>query len=180
MGQVLGTYREEVIRAMEMLAANGRVLFIGQDVIYSGVSMIHETLKNVPRSQKIELPVAEDMQLGMCTGLALAGYIPVSIYPRMDFLILASNQLANHLDKIEEMSCGQFKPKVIIRTVVGSKKPLHPGAQHCQDHTRALECLVPNIDVVKLGIAEIIVPAYKAALGSERSTILIELAELYY
>ena len=179
MGQILA-YREEAIRAMELLSADDRVLFVGQDIIYPGVSMIYETLKNVPLSKKIEMPVAEDMQLGMCTGLALAGYIPVSIYPRIDFLILATNQLVNHLDKIEEMSCGQFKPKVIIRTMVGSIKPLNPGAQHCQDHTEALECLVPNIDVVKLGIAEIIVPAYKAALESDKSSILIEMTELYY
>jgi len=177
MGSVLG-YRDELIKAMAMLARDDRVIFLGQCVAYPG-SAIYGTLEKVPKSQRLELPVAEDMQLGMSTGLSLEGYIPVSIFPRLDFLILAANQLVNHLDKIEEMSCGQWKPKVIIRTMVGSVKPLYPGPQHCQDHTEALRCLVTNIDVVKLTESKQIVPAYRTALKSERSTILIEVADLY-
>jgi len=177
MGSVLG-YRDELIKAMAMLAQDERVIFIGQCASYPG-NAIYGTLERVPISKRLELPVAEEMQMGMSIGLSLEGYIPVSIFPRMDFLILATNQLVNHLDKIEKMSCGQWKPKVIIRTMVGSVKPLYPGTQHCQDHTAALRCLVTNIDVVKLTESKDIVPAYRAALKSERSTILIEMGDLY-
>lgn len=162
---------------MRLLAEDERVIFIGQNVIYSGAIAIHQTLEDLPRSKKLELPVAEDMQMGLSIGLSLEGYIPVSIFPRMDFLIIAANQLINHLDKIEEMSCGRFKPKVIIRTGIGSTWPLNPGPQHCQDHTMALKALLTNVDVIKLTESETIVPAYKRALESNRSTILIELAE---
>lgn len=172
------SYRDEVAKAMEMLTRDERVIFLGQSIRYPG-HVLYSTLENVPTSKKIELPVFEDVQLGMSTGLALEGYIPVSIFPRMDFLIIAANQLANHLDKIEEMSCAQFKPRVIIRTMLGSAKPLYPGVQHCQDHSEALRCLVTNIDVVKLTEGRDIVPAYRAALESVRSTILIEIADLY-
>jgi len=137
------SYRNEVIKAMEMLARDERVIFLGQSVRYSG-NAIYKTLLNVPLAKKLELPVFEDTQLGMSIGLALEGYIPVSTFPRMDFLIIAANQLVNHLDKIEEISRGQYKPKVIIRTMLGSIKPLYPGPQHCQDHTEALRCLVTN------------------------------------
>ena len=176
MGDVLN-YREEIIKAMRLLAEDERVIFIGQNVIYSGAIAVHQTLEDIPMSKKLELPVAEDMQIGLSIGLSLDGYIPVSIFPRIDFLIIATNQLANHLDKIEEMSCGRFKPKVIIRTGIGSIRPLDPGPQHCQDYTMALEALLTNVDVVKLVEADTIVPAYKRALESNRSTILIELAE---
>ena len=172
------SYRNEVIKAMEMLARKEGVIFLGQSVRYSG-NAIYKTLLNVPLAKKLELPVFEDTQLGMSIGLALEGYIPVSTFPRMDFLIIAANQLVNHLDKIEEISRGQFKPKVIIRTMLGSIKPLYPGPQHCQDHTEALRCLVTNIDVVKLTESRDIVPAYEAALQSQRSSILIEMADLY-
>lgn len=175
MGDILN-YKEEIIKAMRLLAEDERVIFIGQNVIYSGAVAIHQTLIDVPESKKIELPVAEDMQMGLSIGLSLEGYIPVSIFPRMDFLIIAANQLVNHLDKIEAMSCGRFKPKVIIRTGIGSTKPLNPGPQHCQDHTMALKALLTNVDVVKLVEPDTIVPAYKRALESNRSTILIELA----
>jgi len=95
----------------------------------------------------------------------------------MDFLILALNQLVNHLDKFEAMSRGDFRPKVIIRTAIGAKSPLDAGPQHTQDHTEALRHLLTNVDVVKLEEAEQIVPAYKRAYHSERSTILIEISE---
>ena len=53
--------------------------------------------------------------MGISTGLALSGYVPVTCYPRFDFLLLAMNQLVNHLDKIRVMSNNEFQPKVIIR-----------------------------------------------------------------
>lgn len=175
MGDIL-TYRTEIIKAMELLAENKRVIFIGQNVLYPG-SVVYETLESIPAKRKIEVPVFEDTHMGISIGLALGGYIPVSIFPRMDFLIIATNQLVNHLDKIQEMSSGRFKPKVIIRTAIGATRPLYPGAQHCQDHTIALQHLLTNIDVVTLVHTGDIVPAYKHALESSRSTILIELAE---
>ena len=68
---------------------------------------------------------------------------------------------------------------MIIRTSVGSIKPLNPGAQHCQDHTEALRCLLKNIDVVKLTSEREIVPSYRRAYESQRSTVLIEMIDLY-
>lgn len=172
------TYKDEVTKAMEMLSQNEKVLFLGQSVAYSG-SAVFGTLEKVPAPQKIELPIMEDAQMGIAIGLSLEGFIPVSIYPRMDFLILALNHLANHLDKIEEMSNHQFKPKVIIRTMIGSTKPLYPGLQHCSEYTDSLKLMFKNIEVVKLTKNEEIVPAYKKALESEKSTILIEVSDLY-
>lgn len=171
------SYKEEITKAMKLLSRDKKVLFVGQSVIYSGPIDIAESLEDIPEEKKIELPIIEDTQLGLCIGLSLEGYVPVCIYPRMDFLIIAMNQLVNHLDKIEVMSLQRFKPKVIIRTVVGAINPLNPGPQHCQDHTAMLEACLTNVDVIKLEKAEDIVPSYKKALKSERSTILIELAE---
>lgn len=171
-------YKKELTKAMQMLSNDERVIFIGQNLIYKG-NIMFETLKGVPLEKRIELPIMEDAQLGISIGLSLEGYIPLSIFPRMDFLIIATNQLVNHLDKIEEMSSGRFKPKVIIRTMVGATKPLYPGLQHCSDYTEVFRRFLKNIDVVKLTEVEQIVDAYKRALGSERSTILIEMGDLY-
>lgn len=169
------SYKEEITKAMQLLAKNPRVVFIGQSVAYGGAVPIEATLEGISYDKRIEFPVAEDLQLGICIGLALEGYIPVCIFPRMDFLVLALNQLVNHLDKIEEMSCGQFKPKVIIRASIGSRAPLDPGVQHCQDYTTALHYLRRNIDIEKLYDTEAIMLHYSKATTSERSTILIEL-----
>ena len=172
------TYKDELTKAMNLLGKDKRTIFLGQNIVYPG-SIMSSSLKGVPKSKKIELPLIEDMQMGMSIGLSLEGYIPVSIYPRIDFLIIAVNQLVNHLDKIEEMSCGRFRPKVIIRTAIGSTKPLYPGLQHCSDYTDALRYMVKNVKVVKLIRSKDIVPAYKRALKRKKSTLLIEVADLY-
>ena len=172
------TYKDEVIKAMELLAADERVLFLGQSVAYPG-SVVYGTLEKIAGSKKIEMPIAEELQAGMATGLSLKGYIPVSVYPRMDFMWRAADQLVNHLDKIEEMSEGKFKPKVIVRTLVGSKTPFYPGLQHCSDYTDVFKLLFKNIDVVKLENSKEIVPAYEKALKSSKSTILIEVSDSY-
>lgn len=171
-------YKDELTKAMKMLAENEKVLFLGQTVSYPGSAM-YKSLENILESKKIELPIIEDTQLGMSIGLNLAGYIPVSVFPRFDFLLCATNQLVNHLDKIEEMSNYQFNPKVIIRTAVGSKQPLYPGLQHCSDYTEGFKKMLKNVEVIALEKPEEIVPAYRKALMKKGSSLLIEYSDLY-
>ncbi len=171
-------YKEEVIKSMEMLGKDERVLFIGQTVEYKG-SAIFGSMGDVDFKKRIEVPIIEDCQMGMSIGLSLQGFIPVSVYPRFDFLICAMNQLVNHLDKIEEMSHGEFKPKVIIRTQVGGTTPLYPGVQHCSDYTEGFKKILKNVDVIRLENIEDIYPAYQRALESDKSTLLIEVGDLY-
>ena len=87
----------ELTKAMDFLAKDSRTIFIGQAVEVPGTAMSN-TLKEINTKKLIELPVAEEMQMGMTIGLALNGNIPVSIYPRWNFLLLAANQLINHLN----------------------------------------------------------------------------------
>lgn len=171
------TYLDEIKRGMKLLAESDFYVF-GQNTKYGGTSMYH-TLTEFPDDHKIETPVFEETQMGMSIGMALTGMNVCSLYPRMDFLILAMNQLINHLDKTEEMSDGQFKPRVIIRTCVGSTKPMMPGPQHMQNYTQALKLMCTNIDVIELNKTEDVYPAYLKAVNSDRSTILIEKSDLY-
>ncbi len=174
------SYRSELIRSMKYLSKNKRVIFLGQSVNYSG-NAIFNTLKDISSKKKIELPVFEDTQMGMSTGLALNGFIPVTCYPRFDFLILSLNQLVNHLDKLKDMSLGKLDARVIIRTSIGSKNPLDGGPQHTQDHTSALKLMLSNIEVVKLQKTNQIFKAYKKALNrkDKKSTLLIEYGDFY-
>ncbi len=165
---------------MSYLAKNKKVIFLGQSVSYSGNS-IFNTLSHIPSKKKIELPVFEETQMGMSTGLALNGFIPVTIYPRFDFLILAMNQIVNHLDKIRYMSFGEFAPKVIIRTSVGSKKPLDGGVQHTQNYTNIFKKILTEIHVVYLNDPSKIYAEYKRALNRKdnKSTLIIENGDYY-
>lgn len=174
-------YFETLVEAMDTLSKDDRTIFIGQSVQWDGHALF-KTMKNVPMEKRLELPVFEDFQAGMATGLALEGYIPISIYPRFDFLLLATNQLFNHLDNIEYFSHGTLKPKVIIRVCVGTIDPLDPGIQHRQDYTEAFKLMAKTIEVISLDKKELILQAYDKALNREdgRSTILVEYADYYH
>jgi len=171
-------YFDELKRAMEMLAGDPRVIFMGQAVEYAGTAMSN-TLKDVPKEKLLEMPVFEDTQMGMTLGLALSGYIPVSIYPRWNFLACATNQLVNHVDKITMMS--DYKPRIIIRTGIGSERPLHPQHQHVGDYTDAYRLLCPNIDIIRLEEPRHVYDAYCTAYlrRDGKATILVEYGDYY-
>lgn len=159
--------------AMLRLAAQPRVIFLGQNVCYDGTAMFND-LKGVPMEQRLELPVVEELQMGMAVGLALQGFLPISIYPRMDFLLRAMDQLVNHLDKLACMSQGQFQPKVIIRTRVGSKHPLNAGPQHTQDHTEALRLMLTNVYIRRISSLTDVLEVYDEAMSARKSTLVVE------
>ena len=115
-------YFEELKKSMNYLAKDERTIFLGQAVKAPGTAMSN-TFKGINSNKLIELPVAEEMQMGMSNGLAINGLIPVSIFPRWNFLLLAMNQLINHLDKIKLMSNDSYKTKVIVRTGIVSERP---------------------------------------------------------
>ena len=162
---------------MDMLAADPRTLFIGQAVEYAGTG-ITNTLKNVPRERMAEMPVAEDMQMGMSIGMALAGRIPVTIYPRWNFLLLAANQLVNHLDRLPIYSNGGYNPHVIVRVAVPSVVPLHPQAQHDADFSEAFESMCQTVQFHSLHDTGLILPAYRQALQGG-AHVLVEYVDCY-
>ena len=165
---------------MNYLAKDSRTIFLGQAVRVPGTAMSN-TLKEVDQKKLFELPVAEEMQLGITNGFALHGQIPVSIFPRWNFVMLAMNQLINHLDKIKFMSNNGYKTKVIIRTSIGSERPLHPQYQHVGDCTEAVQKMCSTIEVIRLKEPENIFPAYEKALKREdgKSTIVVEYGDYY-
>lgn len=173
-------YFDELKRSMDFLAQDPRTVFIGQAVAVPGTAMTN-TLKDVSRDKLLELPVAEEMQMGMTLGMALQGAVPVSIYPRWNFLLCAINQLVNHLDKVQVMSNGAYRPKAIIRTGIGSERPLHPQFQHVGDFTDAIRAMCTTIEVIRVDEPADIFPAYEKALLRDdgRSTIVVEYGDYY-
>lgn len=174
------SYKSEIIKSMNWLSEKENTIFLGQSVVFSG-HIISSTLTDIKDDKKIELPVFEETQLGISTGLAMNGFVPITCYPRFDFFILSLNQLINHLDKMEHMSDGIFLPKVIIRVVVGSKIPIDAGPQHTQNHTEAIKKMITNINVVELNFDSNIFEEYIQAYNreDEKSTLFVEYGDLY-
>jgi len=171
-------YFDELKRSMDFLSNHPDTVFIGQAVEYAGTAMTN-TLKDVPENKKLELPVCEDLQAGITNGIALAGKIPISIYPRWNFFLLATNQVVSHLDKISLIS--DYKTKAIIRTGIGSIRPMHPQHQHVGDFTDAYRLMLSNVEIIRLDEPEQVFPAYEKALNRTdgKSTILVEWGDYY-
>ena len=153
-------YSSELIRSMNYLGEKRNTIFLGQSVKFSGNAM-YNTLTGVPNKKKIELPVFEDNQMGMSIGLAINGFVPITCYPRFDFLLLAMNQLVNHLDKLNIMTNDHYKSKAIIRTSIGSDSPLNPNVQHLGDFTSSVAKMCKNLNIVKLNEPNLVFKEYK-------------------
>lgn len=172
----LTPYKDALTASMTELAKQDNIVFVGQQIVYSGNPM-STTLGNVPKEKMIELPVLEETQMGMSMGLAMAGKTVVSFYPRWDFVISATNQLVNHLDKYESMTGKQIN--VLIRLGKGSDKPLDPGHQHKGSYLEEFKSICKNVKFHDLKTVDDITTAYnEAAKGGVH--VLVEYPELYY
>ena len=171
---------DELTRAMEYLGKFDNTIFIGQSVEVAGTAM-RNTLLNVDHNKLVEMPVDEDFQMGLATGMALTGLIPISIFPRWNFLLLATNQIVNHLDKLKEITQNKNPGKVIIRTGIGSVIPLHPGPQHTGDFTEAFRLMCSNLNIVRLDKTSVIFDEYQKAYERSDgiSSLLIEWSDKY-
>ena len=173
-------YFDELKRSMEWLGQKKDTFFIGQAVSCPGTAMSN-TLKGVNKNKLIELPVAEEMQMGMSLGMAFGGTVPISIFPRWNFLLCGMNQLINHIDKVKFMVGEECKSKVIIRTGIGSERPLHPQDQHVGDFSDQIQAMCKTVEIVRLNEPDEIFTSYKKAYERDDgvSTVLVEFGDYY-
>ena len=69
----------EIIKSMNFLSKKKDTIFLGQSVIYPG-NLLYKTLKQVKKKKKIELPVFEEVQMGMSIGMSLKWYLPITCF----------------------------------------------------------------------------------------------------
>jgi acetoin:2,6-dichlorophenolindophenol oxidoreductase subunit beta len=90
-------------------------------------------------------PLSEDAMTGAAIGMALAGLRPIHVHIRMDFLLLAMNQLINVAAKTRYMFGGRANVPLVVRSMIG--KSWGQGAQHSQG-LHSLFMHVPGLKVV--------------------------------
>src|SRR5262249_9090847 len=93
-------------------------------------------------------PLSEDAMTGAAIGMALAGLRPIHVHIRMDFLLLAVNQLLNVAAKSRYMYGGRVNIPLVVRAMIG--KSWGQGAQHSQGlhgffmHVPGLKVVAPS------------------------------------
>lgn len=173
-------YSEEITRSMTWLAEKNDTIFLGQAVKCFGTFMSH-TLTNVPEYKKLELPVMESFQLQYSLGLAIDGLFPITIFPRLNFFLLAISDLVNTIDKIPIISDYKILPKMIIRTAFGPSIKSFPGWQHTGEFTRPIKQMLTWVDVIEANSVEEVFNIYKYAYERPdgKATLVAEIGDLY-
>ena len=169
-------YKDELKNAMTYIGKKPLSKFIGQQTVYPG-NVTSGTLVNVPSDKLLEVPVFEEVQMGMSLGYALTGGTVVSIFPRWDFLISATNQLVNHADKWKLLTNKEVN--LIIRVCKGSTTPLNPGLQHQGDYFDEFQSMCKNINFVKLTKPAQIYNSYAEATDQGGVHLILEYPDLY-
>src|SRR5215831_5985699 len=67
------------------------------------------------RERVFDTPLSEDAMTGAAVGMALAGLRPIHVHIRMDFLMLAMNQLVNVAAKARYMYGGKVAVPLVVR-----------------------------------------------------------------
>lgn len=115
-----------------LLGRHPNVFAIGQGLWspwYVGSSM-RDLDKEFGAARVIDSPVSELACTGAAIGASLCGYRPIVVHPRMDFMLLAVDQIVNQAAKWSHMFGGQAHPAVTIRAIVN--RGGEQGAQHSQ------------------------------------------------
>lgn len=124
-----------------------------------------------------DTPVAEDGMTGVAIGTALGGLRPIHVHIRMDFMLLAMNQIVNMAAKMRYMSGGAVSVPIVIRALIG--KSWGQGPQHSQ----SIYPLLMNIPGLKI-VAPVTPYDAKgsliAAIRDNNPVIFIEHRLLYY
>ncbi len=141
------TYCEALNEAMtQEMERDSRVILYGLDVPdHKG---IFGSTKNIAEKFGSErcfgTPLSEDAMLGFGLGAAINGLRPIHVHIRVDFLLLAMNQLVNMVSCYRYMSGGQLNVPLVIRAVIGR------GWGQSFQHSKSLQSFFAHIPGLKV------------------------------
>ena len=127
------SYRQALHHTMRAaLQCEPKVIIIGQGVDdHKGIFGSTTGLAHEFGSHRVfDTPLAEEGMTGIAIGAALNGLYPIQTHIRVDFVLLAMNQIINLAAKYKYMFGGRFEVPLLIRMVIG--RSWGQGAQHSQ------------------------------------------------
>ena len=166
------TYREALFGAMhDALEQHPEAFIIGQGVddhkgTFGSTLGLAETFGN---DRVMDSPLAEEGMTGIAVGAALNGLYPIQTHIRVDFAVLAMNQLINMAAKYRYMFGGHFEVPMLVRTVIG--RSWGQGAQHSQS-LQSLFAHIPGLAVFLPATADAITDTYAWATGEYRGPVI--------
>lgn len=163
----------------ESFAKDDSTFLFAQGV--SDPSSMWGTLKGIGNrfgeDRVIEMPIAENGAVGIAIGAAIAGQRPIISFHRVEFALLAFEQIVNNAAKSSYISNGQHKVPLVIRMVIGR------GWGQGPEHSQSLEPLFayfPGLKVVMPAFAADAKGMLIAAIEDDNPVIFIEHRFLHY
>ncbi len=106
---------------------------------------------------------------GIALGAALNGLYPIQTHIRVDFSLLAMNQIVNLVAKYKYMFGGRFEVPMLIRMVIG--RSWGQGAQHSQS-LQSLFAHIPGLTVIMPTSPQSILECYPYVISNYRGPVI--------
>ncbi|MGD0335691.1 MAG: transketolase C-terminal domain-containing protein [Candidatus Omnitrophota bacterium] len=145
------TYRDAINEALiQEMERDHNVFVYGIDVadhkrIFGSTNNL---LEKFGSQRCFSTPLSEDAMTGFGLGAAINGLRPVHVHMRVDFMLLAMNQLANMISSLRYSTCSNLKVPMVIRAVIGKgwgQSFQHSKAMHsCFAHIPGLKVVLPS------------------------------------
>lgn len=122
-------------------------------------------------------PLAEDAMTGFGLGAALNGLRPIHVHIRVDFLLLAMNQLVNMISCYRYMTGGRVSVPLVVRAVIGR------GWGQSFQHSKSLQSFfahIPGLKVVMPTTPQDAKGLLISAIRDNNPVIFLEHRWLYY
>lgn len=141
-------FHEALLQAADqLLAADERVYLMGLGVPDpKGIFGTTVGLQDKYGPDRVmDMPTSENAMTGIAIGSALVGMRPIMTHQRVDFFLLALDQLINNATKWHYMFGGQMQVPLVIRLIIG--RGWGQGPQHSQT-LHSFFAHVPGLKVV--------------------------------
>ena len=166
------TYREALFQTMhDALEQHPEVIIMGQgaDDHKGTFGTTLGLAEKFGADRVFDTPLAEEGVTGIAIGAALNGLYPIQFHIRVDFVLLAMNQIINLAAKYKYMSGGQYEVPMLIRLVIG--RSWGQGAQHSQS-LQSLFAHIPGLTVIMPASSQSILESYPYLIAQHRGPVI--------
>ena len=173
------TYREALREALsEEMERDSSVFLLGEDIgEFGGMQKLTKGLiDKFGRDRVRNTPIAEAAIVGASVGASLLGMRPVAEIMRIDWSLIAAEQICNQAAKIRYMTAGTMKVPLVVRIPFGA------SVGHGPHHSQSLEVLyahMPGLTVVMPSNPYDAKGLLKSSIREDNPVIFIEHDMLY-
>jgi len=163
----------------EIMKSNRKTVLFGLGVDDpKGIFGTTKDLKEIYGKERVfDMPASENAMTGVAIGMSLNKMIPIMNHQRMDFFLLAMDQLINNAAKWKYMFGGQQKTPIIIRLIVG--RGWGQGPTHSQNFQNMFAS-VPGLKIYIPSFPSTIRDILHASIKSSDPVLIIEHRWLHY